>query len=251
MKIQYASDLHLEFRENKRFLKDNPIKPIGDILVLAGDIVPFAVLEQHKDFFSYVSDHFESTYWIPGNHEYYYSDLADRYGTFNEKIKENVYLLNNTVVHHRDVDLICSTLWSKIGIANQWKIENSLSDFQLIKYKSNKFTIGRYNQIHKECVDFIKQSLYAKANKSIVISHHVPTFYNYPDKFKGDALNDAFAVELYDVIESIGPNYWIYGHTHSNTKDFTIANTNVLTNQLAYVSHGEHDDFRNDNTIHI
>ena len=38
MKIQYMSDLHLEFHENSMFLKQNEIPVTGEVLVLAGDI---------------------------------------------------------------------------------------------------------------------------------------------------------------------------------------------------------------------
>ena len=38
MKIQYTSDLHLEFEENTDYLIWNPLKVTGDILILASDI---------------------------------------------------------------------------------------------------------------------------------------------------------------------------------------------------------------------
>ena len=38
MKIQYMSDLHMEFAENSRCLKHNEFPVTGDVLVLAGDI---------------------------------------------------------------------------------------------------------------------------------------------------------------------------------------------------------------------
>ena len=37
MKIQYMSDLHLEFCDNSRWMKHNELPVTGDILVLAGD----------------------------------------------------------------------------------------------------------------------------------------------------------------------------------------------------------------------
>src|SRR5882672_7268414 len=123
MVLQYCSDLHLEFRENKQFLNQHPLQPKGEILILAGDIVTFTEIDKRKDFFDYISDNFKLTYWLPGNHEYYYSEASERSGTINEKIRENIFLVNNITFRHDDVRLIFSTLWSKISPANEWEIE--------------------------------------------------------------------------------------------------------------------------------
>jgi predicted phosphohydrolase len=243
MTIQYASDLHLEFPNNKAFLKENPLEAKGDILILAGDIVPFYQLNKHKDFFKYVSDHFKQTYWIPGNHEYYHFDIAKKSGVLNEAIKKNVCLVNNIIVQNEGIDFIFSTMWSKIDVNNNWLIENSMNDFKVIKNNGYKLSIKEYNQFHRDSMLFLKASIKSIAGKSIVTTHHVPTFLHYPEKYKTSILNSAFAVELYDAIEQSDINYWIYGHHHNNTKDFKIGNTKMLTNQLGYVDYGEHIGF--------
>ncbi|NVO03162.1 MAG: metallophosphoesterase [Bacteroidetes bacterium] len=252
MILQYASDLHLEFPQNVEFLKTNPIKPIGDILLLAGDIVPFAILDKHDDFFNYLTDNFQTTYWIPGNHEYYYFDAAKKCGVLNEKIKSNVFLVNNTSIIHNKVKLIFSTLWSKISDAYQWQIEKGLSDFHVIKYNGHRFSANQFNEFHHESIAFLSNELAKeKTTNSLVITHHVPTFMNYPVKFKGDALNEAFAVELFDLIEFNGPDYWIFGHTHNNPSDFEIGKTKLTCNQLGYVQYNEQIGFNFEKVINF
>ncbi len=252
MKIQYCSDLHIEFPENKEYLESNPIKPVGEILILAGDIVPFIVMQNHDDFFNYLSDNFKYTYWVPGNHEYYYYDITQKSGFINEKIRNNVFLVNNTSVIHEDLNLIFTTLWTSINPANQWTIQRSMSDFQVIKYKEELFTPFHYNQLHRESLKFLKQELKkAGPEKKVVVSHHVPTFLNYPEIYKGDVLNEGFGVELFDLIEKSKINYWIFGHHHQNIDEFTIGKTKLLTNQLGYLSDNEHELFISDAIFQI
>ncbi|OFX20542.1 MAG: hypothetical protein A2033_01110 [Bacteroidetes bacterium GWA2_31_9] len=100
MKIQYVSDLHLEFIKNKGYWHKTPIQPVGEIMLLAGDIVTLEKAKLHRDFFKYLSDNFKFTYWIPGNHEYYDSETDAAFKVENIKIQENVFLVNNISILH-------------------------------------------------------------------------------------------------------------------------------------------------------
>ena len=252
MKLQYASDLHLEFPENREFLKRNPLQPEGDILLLAGDIVPFAVMDKHADFFSYISDNFGTTYWIPGNHEYYYSDISKRSGSVNETIRSNVFLINNTSVILGNVKLIFSTLWSEIGTLNKWIIQQRISDFQVINYKAIRFSPDHFNELHHEGHKFLKNVIEMSfPGKTVVTTHHVPVLLNYPEQYKSDILNEAFAVDLHDLINDNKIDYWVYGHHHVNIEEFSIGKTKMLTNQLGYVRCNENKYFSNNKNIYI
>ena len=252
MLLQYTSDLHIEFPANKEFLKRHPLQPVGDVLVLAGDIVPFAMMDKHQDFFCYVADHFETTYWLPGNHEYYHFDIAEKSDRLNEKIRSNVYLVNNASVVHGNARLIFSTLWSKINPGYQWQIERSLNDFHVIKHKGFRFSTDLYNRLHEESLTFLKNEFKSTSEKKIaVFTHHCPTLLNYPGQFKGDMLNEAFAVELFDLIESSNLDYWAYGHHHSNSPEFSIGKTKLITNQLGYVQRDEHRQFETGKCIEL
>ena len=204
MKIQYCSDLHLEFPENKNFLEQHPIVPVGEILILAGDIVPFAVMCRYNDFFDELSANFEMVYWIPGNHEYYHFDIARKPNPLYESVRSNVILFNNQTVTYKNIELIFTTLWSYISPANQWQVQQNVNDFHLIKMNGSKFTTHQFNQLHQTGFEFLQQAVKQNSGmQKIIVSHHVPTLMHYPAQYKGSEINEAFAVELFRLLKRV------------------------------------------------
>ena len=117
MKIQYASDLHLEFRENSCLLRDDPLSVAGEVLVLAGDIgyIGDENYSRHP-FWDWASENYREVIVIPGNHEFYKMfDIDKLYNGWSLKIRENITCHYNSVISlDEDTDLIATTLWSKI-----------------------------------------------------------------------------------------------------------------------------------------
>ncbi len=238
MKIQYTSDLHLEIARNKQKLRNNPLVPFGDILILAGDIVWLSAINQQKDFFDYCSDNFETVYWLPGNHEYYHEDIISLPSCLFEKIRSNVFLVNNITLQNAGIHFIFTTLWTSIDPKLSEKVLSRIADFKFIKEGNGNLSIELYNQLLINCKSFLQEAIHKPFDgNSLIVSHHVPTFTNYPDKYLKTGLQDAFAIEMSDFINEIsGKNihcpYWIYGHHHYNVPNFMIDNTTLTTNQF-------------------
>jgi hypothetical protein len=121
-----------------------------------------------------------------------------------------------------------------------------MADFRLITNNGRRLTAENYNALHEICKTFLTNELTTPTDKkTIVVSHHLPTFKNYPEKYRFSQLNSGFAVELSDLIEPSNADYWIAGHTHEIVPDFKIGNTTITTNQLGYVERREHSSYGN------
>lgn len=246
LKIQFVSDLHLEFPDNRAWLAAHPLEVTGDILLIAGDSayldLPDSGRETYKayDFWDWASRNYKQVIVCLGNHDFYgYYDLATMPDGYCLDIRPNVKAYYNSVAHLLDVDIIISTLWSFIEPDIDFIVERSVSDFSLIKYEGHRLNAQNYNAEHERCLAFIKQSVTeSKAKTKIVLTHHVPTQLCTVDEFKGSTINGAFTVELGDYIADSGIDYWIYGHSHRNM-DAKIGKTQIISNQFGYLSHGE------------
>jgi predicted phosphohydrolase len=246
VKIQYASDLHLEFRDNSRFLQNNPLIPSGDILLLAGDIsyLNDDGYATHL-FWDWVSENFRQTLIVPGNHEFYNKEDV---GTIQNgcivEIRPNVKYYYNTVVTIDNIDFILCTLWANIPVENAFITQQNVSDFFCINYNGRLLTAYNFNQMHQDAVEFLKNTLQNdRHHKRIVVSHHVPTALCMADEFKHSRINGAFVAELYGFIYDNRIDCWVYGHSHRNMPEININGTRMLCNQLGYVHLRENVSF--------
>lgn len=253
MKIQFASDLHLEFHDNSRWLKDNPLIPVGDILLLAGDIGYLGDENYSRhSFWNWCAENFKETIVVPGNHELYKGfDINHLTQGWELKVHDNVRVVYNKSLHYGDIDIICSTLWAEISLCEAYFTEKRVSDFRRIRDGERLLSWERFNEEHRSCVDFICRSVKkSKAKTKIVVTHHVPSFRLISEEFRGSTINGAFTSNLDKMIESLPINYWIYGHSHRNI-EAEISETKMLTNQLGYVFANEHIDFNREKFIEV
>ncbi|MEQ8906401.1 metallophosphoesterase [Ekhidna sp.] len=259
MTIQYASDLHLEFEDNKRFLESNPIKKVGDILILAGDIIYMKDYYFDLPIFDQWSKLFERVYMIPGNHEFYQRSfpISKIFPSFKKKIRDNIFLVNNYTEVIEGCHFIFSTLFTRLDPIKSKRIRQSLGDFSQSRFNENAilFTVDEYQFCHTKSKSYVEIELEESGGKSsVLVTHHVPYsnrfIPEYPYEHDG-LLSSAFHVDLSYWMRNYDIKYCISGHTHVNHEPIRIHDTTCLTNQLGYVGYGEHHKFNHKATFDI
>jgi predicted phosphohydrolase len=245
MKIQIASDLHIEYFYKEEEYKDF-IDPKGDILILGGDIGSLYRIRQLTNFITEISSKFSYILYIFGNCEFYLSkkyrskfahmeELKSRLYSLKSKIS-NFYILDRSSVVINNYLFSGCTLWSNL--------QKPLPH----KYKILDMTTSKYLNYHQKDLQFIQNSnkiAIQKNLKHIIITHYLPIFMNV----KKDK-NDLYMTDLTEILKNLKINKWICGHVHKNF----IYNFNdqfeIITNQRG--KEGSFcEDYKNDYIIEL
>ena len=249
MKIQYASDLHIEFRANQDWLREHPLEVTGDVLVLAGDVM---YIEDCAWFWDWAGKNYRRVLAVPGNHEFYGADLDDYGLSFEKPIYENVAYYHNKVVRIDDTDFILSTLWSHIPPGTEEAVSDGIHDFDFIDCNGRSLSVDEYNRQHRISVDYIRDAVRnSDARHVVVVTHHAPSLLTIATEHLTSPLRYAFATDLHWLMEDGRIDYWVYGHSHTNV-NCRVFNTEIICNQLGYVFHdGQMKGFRLDKNFEI
>lgn len=241
MRIQFVSDLHLEFKENLAYVQSIPFEVTGEILILAGDTfyLKDSTMPNIK-FWKWASQNYQQVMLVPGNHEFYNNgDVSVRGDSWQYIFLDKVGYYYNKVVRIGDVDIILSTLWSHIPAENEFNVFRGMNDFCQILYDKHRLRIEDFNAEHEKCLAFIKQNvLESTAKHIVVVTHHLPTFQAIAKERINDSMNNAYVTELGNFIADSRIDYWIYGHSHENV-DTEIGTTKIVSNQLGYLLNGK------------
>jgi Icc-related predicted phosphoesterase len=111
-----------------------------------------------------------------------------------------------------------------------------MTDFKSIRHwpSFKKFQPHHARQAHVNSQQALRNFLQSgERDRSIVITHHAPSARSLPEKFKADPLSGAYASNMDDFIEELGPKLWIHGHIHQPSS-YTVGTTRVVANPCGY-----------------
>jgi predicted phosphodiesterase len=226
MKIQLASDLHLEFYgalDGTRVIAA-AIAPSADVLVLAGDIGCVRLIDNLRLGLAWASAHFQHVVYVLGNHEFYGSTPSYTTRAIHDLAAtwSNVHLLQNQLVTLDGVKFFGGTGWFPL-LPDRPDLESRMADFQQIR----SFKPFVYDQHRAFEVQL------AGCRPDVIVSHHLPTSASVPERFKMSALN-AYFVSGFDFEEcTAGVKLWLHGHTHDPV-DIELGPVRVVANPYGY-----------------
>lgn len=225
MRIQYISDIHLEFGPTELRQTD------ADLIIAAGDI------GIGRDGLDWLKSLKKPVVYVAGNHEFYGQDYLGIVKGLRQRAKgSNVRFLEREIWHCGDLRFLGCTLWSDLGGEENEGLEDlvdSVNDFRKIRCGPEPLTAQHYVRLHLESRRWLHDELTRPfTGKTVVVTHHAPTLWSWresPTRIK----RHAYCNDLKELLHSFDIAAWFHGHTHA-VSDYFCAGTRVLCNPRGY-----------------
>jgi len=233
MKIQIASDLHLDILQ-QQFPGYRVIEPAdADVLVIAGDIHHgAAALETFADWPVPVV-------YVNGNHEAYHEHYPGLIARLRQSSSHShIRYLENEEWRMAGVRFLGCCLWTDYRYseltqdAAMAESEKILYDHKLITTDDGLFSATDALHMHEASRDWLARKLDERFDgKTVVVTHHSPHPNSVHPRFAGSPLNAAFVSDLSALMGKAA--LWIHGHVHDSF-DYMLAGTRVVANPRGY-----------------
>ncbi|CAN5197588.1 metallophosphoesterase [soil metagenome] len=232
MKIQIASDLHLEFLED-RFPNFRAVEPTdADVLVIAGDI------HHGTSAIAAFADWPVPVIYVHGNHEAYNEQLDELIAKLRVAAAgSQVHFLEQDEYESHGVRFLGCCLWTdyQLGSNPNAAMEvaaKKMIDHRLIHAGDDFFMPRDALAIHEQSRAWLSGKLDQEFDgPTVVVTHHGPHPKSIHPRYAGDLLNAAFVTDLSSLLGKA--KLWIHGHVHDNF-DYSIAGTRVIANPRGY-----------------
>ena len=214
MRIQYASDLHLELYKKITF--DETIEPVADYLVLCGDISKLDDMNL-RAFLEYISEHWKLIFWIPGNSEIWKTYMDEKKALM--KLKELCSSYRNIKILYMDTYLLEDNdekllivglpLWHKPRDGAMLHYERNI----YIKPIPPPIDSETFKNLHKINVSFLEKVIKNSNYPLLICSYYAPFTWLYEEDWIQEPSSAVIDRELEKLI--IYPIVsWITGHNH-------------------------------------
>ncbi len=234
MRINYFSDIHLEFGDLES--PDND----ADLVIAAGDI---GVYDQGIKWLKRLD---KPVIYVAGNHEFYGNEYHDTMRLLKQECAgTNISFLENDSIVMGDVRFIGCTLWADLFLEGEDKADalgQTLNDFKRIKFEEQQYNQKVFSEFYAHSNKWLISQL-AKPfdGKTIVVTHHAPTEWSWNDS--PNALKKlAYCNDLKYLFHEYEIAAWFHGHVHS-MGDYRIAGSRILSNPRGYVGRRLVDQF--------
>lgn len=239
MKIQIASDLHLE--RMSHFPGFRAVEPgDADVLIIAGDIHNgAAAIDAFADWPTPVM-------YVHGNHEAYDAEYPVAVAQIRQQAQASGHVthLENQAHILGGVRFLGCCLWTDYALqqdgvealtlaAAMEQAGKILYDHRVISMPGERmFTPQDALQLHQQSRRWLEQQLAQEFDgPTVVVTHHGVHPHSIHARFAGSPLNPGFVSDLTPLLAQA--DLWIHGHVHDSF-DYEIAGCRVITNPRGY-----------------